>query len=762
MTSGQQRAARELQRLQAAAPDDIEVLDGPRLVKNHLVATVSIRLGPIESAPDGLDFREREEFTLHVPPGFPFDRPRLTVDHDRFAGFPHVTWVHGICLYRSAQDWDPRDGLFGFFDRLRAWLWKAAVNDMDPIDVPLEPPHHVTDFSQAPFVVRADAPAVPGERWLGFAQLVKHSNRVELVGWTNPAEQWPEGRTPALAILLPAPLPMEFPRKGKDFFRELARQDIDRDTVVRFLACAATLARDDEPIHLVLGLPMRRARDGSTRLHVAVWTTSAAFSKALRLTLEKEHDTPSMTEIRADLADAIASLLEEDNIVWCQVLEDRPEIVTRRDEGAAAAWFRGKRVLLLGCGALGGWAGEIAVRAGAAAVHLIDNAIVKPGLLARQNFRLNDIGSNKALALADRLRSIAAGVNCEAFDRDANAFLAESPERLRGYDVVIDCTASSTVQMKLERDWGTFGRATPPMISIGIDARARRCLAVVVPANAPGGVWDAYVQLKRRLCLANTNRDVIEAFYSDRANQGLVQPEPGCSDPTFVGSAADVAGLAAFALNMAVPQLDGSKVPCGIACSSFAPATSRIPADVIALASLGEVRVGGYRVRVAHSVHAEARAWARQNARLRSSDHETGGLLWGLWDDAVEIIWLLDASGPPADSVHDPGRFVCGVAGTAEEHARRLALTRGACGFVGMWHTHPGMEPAQSLTDVGGMAGLVAGVGQNQRRALMLIYGQTGAGPAAGVFVYESQGAAGAGELVSVGGGQLPLEQAIA
>ena len=599
MTPGQARALNELQRLQAAAPDSFTILGEPRIVDGRLLVTVSIRLGPIESEPGGLELLEREEFTVHIPQDFPFTYPRLTVEHDRFGGFPHVVWIHTICLYRSATDWNPQDGMYGFFERLRQWLGKAAVNDMDPVDAPLEPPHHVTDISQVPFVVRANAPARPGQFWIGFAQLEKHSNRTELVGWTELAEDWPPDKTAALAIMLPRPLPMEFPERGEDFFRELAKQDIDSAGVIRFLACAAALTPSEEPIHLVLGMPMRRAPDGSPRLHIAVWTTSPEFGRALRLLLQQEGDTARIKEIRKELADTVYGLLKSHKIFWCRILEDRPEIVLRRDRGSPASWFFGKKVLLLGCGALGSWIGEIVARSGAAAIHLVDNAIVKPGLLARQNFQLQDIGADKSQALADRLRSLSAEIQCEAFPREAHAFIAEDPSRLRSYDVVIDCTASSVLQMKLERDWLRFQRSTPPIISVGIDATARRFIVVTVPANASGGIWDAYVQLKLRLCIANTNRQIIQAFYEESPGRHMLQPEPGCSDPTFAGSTADVAGLAATALNLAVPLVEANPVPSGLAFSAPPPSTSRMPSDVLTLANLEEVRVGHYRIRVA-------------------------------------------------------------------------------------------------------------------------------------------------------------------
>jgi len=141
LTPGQARATRELKRLQAASPDTFEVIAGPQEVDGRLVAIVSLRLGPMETRPGGLDLREREEFVLSVPPDFPFDYPTLLLDHDRFAHFPHVIWSTWICLYQSAIQWNPADGLYGFFERLSVWLGRAAINEMDPVEGPLEPPH---------------------------------------------------------------------------------------------------------------------------------------------------------------------------------------------------------------------------------------------------------------------------------------------------------------------------------------------------------------------------------------------------------------------------------------------------------------------------------------------------------------------------------------------------------------------------------------------------------------------------------------------
>ena len=78
MTSGQQRALRELERLSATDPNTFELVDKPYLEDGWLISKVCLNLGPMEMKEDGLDLREREEFILRVPPGFPFDRKYFT------------------------------------------------------------------------------------------------------------------------------------------------------------------------------------------------------------------------------------------------------------------------------------------------------------------------------------------------------------------------------------------------------------------------------------------------------------------------------------------------------------------------------------------------------------------------------------------------------------------------------------------------------------------------------------------------------------
>lgn len=762
MASGQQRALQELERLQAASDGGFSFhRRSSQEFTDILSVDISLRIGTIEQSKGGLNLRERESFLLLIPANFPFEYPIICVEHDRFADFPHVVWGRWFCIYQSNLEWNPSNGIFGFFERLNLWLGKAAINDMDPVDGPLEPPHGITTSTQIPFIIRANAPIASGKRWLGFAIMEKKSNRMEVIGWKNSFEKCPDKQCMALAVFLPEALPMEFPRKGEKIFEYFEKQGFDRERLLQHLAFASHLTPEGEPSYLIIGLPMRRAAGGTNQVHIAIWSIKADDAKNLRNVLGEDSDSAQISELRKGLGAALMNIFALTDVCWCRVMEDRPEIVVRRDKQSPIAWFRNKRVLILGCGALGSWSAEMVARAGASNIGLVDNGIVKPGLIARQNFSLDDIGSNKALALAKRLRSlITSNTTIESFESEAHAFAIKDIERFISYDIVIDCAASDILRMMLERDWSIFQKQSPAWISMVTDAKAAQGLCVVLPHNTMAGPWDAYVRLKYRLCTDDSQSDIIHSFYDAATMKELFQPEPGCSDPTFSGSMADVVAIVSAGLNFACEYGLPHSREIAAAFSSF---NRSLPsAKILTLDAMYESVINNnYRVRIANKVNQEARAWVRQNTRRRSPSYETGGLLWGMWDDATGIIWVFDASGPPPDSIHEVSHFTCGIKGTVAEHKKRMTASRSSSGFVGFWHTHPDMSSNQSVVDIAGMATLVSSFGSNQKRSLMVIFGNLAGQPSAGIYVYENAGISSHGYFIKIGEAQIPLEKAV-
>jgi integrative and conjugative element protein (TIGR02256 family) len=131
------------------------------------------------------------------------------------------------------------------------------------------------------------------------------------------------------------------------------------------------------------------------------------------------------------------------------------------------------------------------------------------------------------------------------------------------------------------------------------------------------------------------------------------------------------------------------------------------------------------------------RGWISQNHRLRRRAIETGGLLWGEWDDATGIVWVTDSSGPPPDSFHSEDAFICGVQGTAAEHERRTKLTRQSAGYIGMWHTHPDTKPFPSGTDISGMHHILTSGALPPRKNLLIIVGKESGQDVIGAYLFR-------------------------
>src|SRR5262249_52301531 len=90
-----------------------------------------------------------------------------------------------------------------------------------------------------------------------------------------------------------------------------------------------------------------------------------------------------------------------------------------------------------------------------------------------------------------------------------------------------------------------------------IGHRAQRGLATVSPTGATGTGHDVLrrVAIRARGPHARTWGDVASDFFPDLPRTEMFFPEPGCSAPTFIGSAAEVSALASRMLTEALGSL---------------------------------------------------------------------------------------------------------------------------------------------------------------------------------------------------------------
>ena len=264
--------------------------------------------------------------------------------------------------------------------------------------------------------------------------------------------------------------------------------------------------------------------------------------------------------------------------------------------------------------------------------------------------------------------------------------------------------------------------------SMVLGHRAHRALLYIVRGDYSGASAD----LARKTKIEALRKGRLSSFVQDfwpKEPSASFQPEPGCSEPTFIGSQAEVMGLVGSML---------SKLASEMACSNPKAASSHLLTAAGVHAGDGERRehdfyfdrdigltesVDGYSVRIAPQALADLRAWVRRSERLSGRYVETGGHLFGERNDAARVIWVSDVSGPPPDSKASPSGFVCGFEGVLESSEERSRFSRNSLKFIGMWHTHPNGSPKPSETDYRAMRDIVNDPSLSCPLSLLLVVG---------------------------------------
>ena len=749
LTEGQRIALAQLQRIANTDRCPVRILgvDDDPAPGASLNVDISLDCTSYRRVEGGLPLHDREGITLSVPADFPFTPPSADTAHTRFHGFGHVQWGSHLCVYLSTEtQWVPSQGMFGFLAQLDEWLRRAARNELDDPEGPLHPPVAYWGASTS-ICVNADTPGRDTWPWFGAAVLTQPKPGLLHVNAWLPILTVPNELMFAPTVLLDFELPFEYPRTVHHLFDYLERKGALGYQLLAHLMLASERIPGDAPLYVGIGAPARGiAGDAAQRnQHLTFWEIESADVAKLRVASiacqfsnhYRGQDTPAaIQELIDSVFDTLFTWRNEASVRWCRVIENRPEIVTRRDEGTPMDWFRGKRVALWGCGAIGGLIAEHLARAGVAQLTIYDWDRVTPGVLVRQNFSVTDTNDAKAAALARRLQSIAPNIEVTARAENIVSQTLTEPDWEANLDVVIDATASLAVRSKLETVLKDYERHIP-VASVMISAHARHAVAVLAPPGYRAGPLDVL----RRLGIAAVTRtwldDWAKAFWTSEAIEGLRQPEPGCSDPTFVASHADVAGLAARALNALAQTL---AKPDGDA-SGFLITQSpeqrdhhfRFRPDIRWVA-------GGIDFRMSANAWRDLTGWIRAGTRERSPEHETGGLLFGELDETLGIAWVTNVSGAPQDSRFSAEHFICGTHGTADLCEDYKQRTRGIVNYVGTWHSHP-ISPAEpSDTDYAGIGTIFAAAPHDGAHQLMVIVGYASQPrPQLGAYAFEKQ-----------------------
>jgi integrative and conjugative element protein (TIGR02256 family) len=781
VTDGPDLAERQLRELAAVSGGSVEVLATQDTAGGRWL-TISMDTSGLPAGA-GIGVRDRERFHILVGADYPHRHPSAWVPHRRWAGSPHVQWGRHLCLYAAPSvEWVPAGGMDSFIERLAAWVVRAAEGTLDPDGQPLHPPVAYPTAGAGVAVVHPDvgnrAPwaAAPGE--LGQRQVTSMvawctlaGDRVDVLEWISWLTAYDRvladgfspfhGGRPLVVmpvLLISGELGFEYPDRAWDLVTALGEAGFSLDGILTVLADAIVINRvlrigqvqagpdaagrpagadpggEDASAPLLTGLligtPSRRVDDVQLT-HLAAWRLGGP-GQVLAGAYADFRRRPGRQELLGKVGEVTRDWLAGASVRWMRVLENRPEITRRRDQGTPAGWLAGKRVLVLGCGALGAPAAESCVRAGAAALHLVDNGLVTPGILVRQPYSDADVGQPKATVLAGRLAAIMARSAIEGRCADALDAILQPGQDMSSFDLVIDATADAGVRSAIERQRRAGRKHWPPLVTMIIGHDATRGLVTISLPESTGAGSSALRQVALHAFTSPGEwADIADDFFPAGPRTEMFFPEPGCSAPTFTGGYAQTTALAGLLLDDALlvlsghaagdvtPQMTGfaSAVRIGAAAAGRGTSRTQWGPDIITV----DVTFG-YEVRLSPAAVTEMRTEARRGARVRGPRIETGGMLLGAFDDAAGVIYVDRVTGPPPDSFLSATYFQHGQVGTREAVDAHLESSRARTGFAGYWHTHPGGSAAPSPTDEEGMASVLTPAGRRQR-ALMIIMG---------------------------------------
>lgn len=131
--------------------------------------------------------------------------------------------------------------------------------------------------------------------------------------------------------------------------------------------------------------------------------------------------------------------------------------------------------------------------------------------------------------------------------------------------------------------------------------------------------------LKLEACRSAQLTRTLEAFWLRSTPTGAFQPEPGCSELTFIGFNTDLVGLSARMLNSvarAIQKINDCQTSFGWICKESGPVHAFLWTPEHTLRD----RCRGYSVRVSISAVREMCAWAKRSGGLWAQELRSVGL----------------------------------------------------------------------------------------------------------------------------------------
>lgn len=556
LSDWQRQVLVELNVILEAFPREVQLIGRYRIDRSGAMRLrLRLRVSGIPRYVGGMQLDDFEDFIVTVPKSS-LAPPRIEVDHLRFLHHAHVLQGYRLCLYLdSSREWDPINGFGGFLDRLVDWLADAAGGRFDSRTALYHAVGgvlHAADSS--PTIVVRDT-IRPGKRAHHAWLLARTPYRFDLQ-LNRPADfeaehipivvldaDLPFGAGTNLDMLLRS---VDDPYRGRPapdgMILRIPKESRASATIMTVLGASAIRKSAGMPQRMLIAVP----HPAGGPLHLLAASIPGAGADRIRSLVKAGRKKNSMIDIKpAEILDV--------PVEWMPVSDEREEVTTRRDSARPVAAYAGRTVHVWGCGGLGSWIAEYLVRAGAKKIVLCDPGTISGGLLVRQNFVEMDVGNTKVDALARRLRAIS-----DAVEVIARKAMVPGGADLSEVDLIIDATVSVAIGRFLDSLAAASDRR-PMIAQVSVDTQTGT-LGVMNVSMPPLKAGPLAIDRKvGAQILLNGDLEAFHCFWTASATGGEIIPTRGCSTPTFHGSAADLAGMAASLTSILGTHMNAEK-----------------------------------------------------------------------------------------------------------------------------------------------------------------------------------------------------------
>lgn len=502
-----------------------------------------------EGLPQNVRFRAELSRT------FPLEKAKVFLADEETWRFPHMAGRNGLLCLRVGQPhfWDPCESLFNTIVETSDWLEDAANGTLLKAGEPWELPDFRIGAAKTPAplpVWNLESPATfdgwkdrigqHGEvvfrlhaKAKGLVPIqFKHADIGGIVSPQPSSSFLDERAVQFRGKWLVLPTLLYSSHRPPKTFSELAEMCSAVDVELwDILVAGARLDALRDCHYLLVGAPIpNKAGEEPIELH---WQPIALPSKWLRSVKHDRGGKPKRRWLR--------DTLERLTIPWGEaenVSQERLGARGRLEDGVL-----GKRVCVIGCGAIGSVLVDHLVRGGVRDLALFDSETLEPGNLCRHTLTPLDVDQSKSHALEMKFRGINPAIDIRGHVvtfplPPPNGFSKEWREMLEA-DAWVDCSAHDATFIWLSKQGRARGKR---VLHLFTNPHAR--MLTICASGKHASCADVYRMLVDDIGKGHT--PFTRADYFPKCDE--IPVGAGCWNPAFPAVGSDIHALLASAM----------------------------------------------------------------------------------------------------------------------------------------------------------------------------------------------------------------------